>query len=222
MQNAERSAKSADEAIELALADLGVGRDQVIIEVLSEGRSGILGIGAEEARVRVSFLDDIISESPQDELTSSSKEVLETILKALGLPTTVNIKSPSTYGMTDGQVSCVLDIQGEDLGILIGRRGKTLFSLQYLVNLILSKRLRSRVKVFVDVESYRLRRQASLKTLALRMADQVRTTRRGVTLEAMPPHERRIVHLALQDNAYVVTESIGEGEDRKVNITLRN
>lgn len=222
MQNAERSAKSADEAIELALADLGVRRDQVIIEVLSEGRSGILGIGAEEARVRVSLLDDIISESPQDELTSSSKEVLETILKALGLPTTVNIKSPSTYGMTDGQVSCVLDIQGEDLGILIGRRGKTLFSLQYLVNLILSKRLRSRVKVFVDVEGYRLRRQASLKALALRMADQVRANRRGITLEAMPPHERRIVHLALQDNAYVVTESIGEGDNRKVNITLRN
>ena len=222
MQNAERSAKSADEAIELALADLGVGRDQVIIEVLSEGRSGILGIGAEEARVRVSLLDDIISESPQDELTSSSKEVLETILKALGLPTTVNIKSPSTYGMTDGQVTCVLDIQGEDLGILIGRRGKTLFSLQYLVNLILSKRLRSRVKVFVDVEGYRLRRQASLKALALRMADQVRANRRGITLEAMPPHERRIVHLALQDNPYVVTESIGEGDDRKVNITLRN
>lgn len=222
MQNAERSAKSADEAIELALADLGVGRDQVIIEVLSEGRSGILGIGAEEARVRVSLLDDIISESPQDELTSSSKEVLETILKALGLPTTVNIKSPSTYGMTDGQVSCVLDIQGEDLGILIGRRGKTLFSLQYLVNLILSKRLRSRVKVFVDVEGYRLRRQASLKALALRMADQVRATRMGITLEAMPPHERRIVHLALQDNAYVVTESIGEGDNRKVNITPRN
>lgn len=222
MQNAERSAKSADEAIELALADLGVGRDQVIIEVLSEGRSGILGIGAEEARVRVSLLDDIISESPQDELTSSSKEVLETILKALGLPTTVNIKSPSTYGMTDGQVSCVLDIQGEDLGILIGRRGKTLFSLQYLVNLILSKRLRSRVKVFVDVEGYRLRRQASLKALALRMADQVRATRMGIILEAMPPHERRIVHLALQDNAYVVTESIGEGDNRKVNITPRN
>lgn len=222
MQNAERSAKSADEAIELALADLGVGRDQVMIEVLSEGRSGILGIGAEEARVRVSLLDDIISESPQDELTSSGKEVLETILKALGLPTTVNIKSPSTYGMTDGQVSCVLDIQGEDLGILIGRRGKTLFSLQYLVNLILSKRLRSRVKVFVDVEGYRLRRQASLKALALRMADQVRATRMGIILEAMPPHERRIVHLALQDNAYVVTESIGEGDNRKVNITLRN
>jgi spoIIIJ-associated protein len=222
MQNAERSAKSADEAIELALADLGVGRDQVMIEVLSEGRSGILGIGAEEARVRVSLRDDNILDIPQDELTSSSKEVLETILKALGLPTTVNIKSPSAYGMTDGQVSCVLDIQGEDLGILIGRRGKTLFSLQYLVNLILSKRLRSRVKVFVDVEGYRLRRQASLKALALRMADQVQATRRGVTLEAMPPHERRIVHLTLQDNRHVVTESIGEGDNRKVNITLRN
>jgi len=224
MRSTERSARTTGEAIELALAELGIGRDQADVEVLSEGRSGILGIGAEEARVRVTVREEPkqeqaepgVSTQTQEDIASSGKEVLEQILGYLGLETTVEAHSPSSYGMTEGQVSGVLDIQGPDLGILIGRRGKTLFALQYLVNLILSKRCRSRVKVFVDVEGYRRRRQDSLKALALRMADQVSSSGQKVTLEAMPPHERRIVHLTLQSHPQVVTESIGEGESRKV------
>ena len=222
MRSTERSARTTGEAIELALAELGVGRDQADIEVLSEGRSGILGIGAEEARVRVTVREQQEqaeaggTAQTQEDIASSGKEVLEQILGFLGLETTVEAHSPAAYGMTEGQVSGVLDIQGPDLGILIGRRGKTLFALQYLVNLILSKRCRSRVKVFVDVEGYRRRRQDSLKALALRMADQVRSSGQKVTLEAMPPHERRIVHLALQSHPHVLTESFGEGENRKV------
>ncbi len=256
MRSTERSAKTTTEAVELALAELGADRDQVDVEVLSEGRSGILGIGSEVARVRVTLKDDhaspitaanatgpvVLKGRPgvtdgrasastdanatasailreQQDLAVSGREVLEKILGSLGLQTSVEVKSPSTYGMMEGQVSCVLDIQGPDLGILIGRRGKTLFSLQYLVNLILSKRYRSRVKVFVDVEAYRLRRQDSLRSLALRMADQVRSSGQEITLEAMPPHERRIVHLALQSNPHVITESTGEGESRKVIIS---
>lgn len=256
MRSTERSAKTTTEAVELALAELGAGRDQVRVEVLSEGRSGILGIGSEVARVRVTLKDEHASPitagkatgptvlkgrsgvaddrasantdanatasataGEQQDLAVSGREILEKILRSLGIQASVEVKPPSTYGMMEGQVSCILDIQGPDLGILIGRRGKTLFSLQYLVNLILSKRYRSRVKVFVDVEAYRLRRQDSLRSLALRMADQVRVTGREVALEAMPPHERRIVHLALQSNPHVVTESMGEGEDRKVIIS---
>ena len=243
MQSLERNARTVDEAIELALAELGVERDQVSIEVLSEGRSGIWGIGAEEARVRVTLRDAgapatttirparsarpvaapaqdgstaAAAAAVQDSIGASGREVLEKILSFLGLETTVDLKAPSTYGMAEGQVSCVLDIEGPDLGLLIGRRGKTLFALQYLVNLILSKRYRTRVKIFVDVEGYRLRREDSLRSLAVRMADQVRSTGQSVTLEAMPPHERRIVHLALQASPHVLTESVGEGEDRKV------
>ncbi len=220
MRRTERSARTAAEAIELALAELGVSRDQVDIEILSEGRSGILGIGAEDARVRMTVLEvekpsTTVPES-QDDIAASGKEVLERILGCLELDATVEVRSALSYGMAEGQVSGVLDIEGSDLGILIGRRGKTLFALQYLVNLILSKRCRSRVKVFVDVEGYRRRRQDSLKALAERMAEQVRSTGRFVTLEAMPPHERRIVHLALQSHPDVVTESIGDGESRKV------
>ncbi|MDO8690051.1 MAG: RNA-binding cell elongation regulator Jag/EloR [Dehalococcoidia bacterium] len=220
MRRTERSARTAAEAIDLALAELGVIRDQVDIEILSEGRSGILGIGAEDARVRITVREveeptAILVESQAD-VAASGKEVLERILGCLELDATVEVRSALSYGIADGQVSGVLDIEGQDLGILIGRRGKTLFALQYLVNLILSKRCRSRVKVFVDVEGYRRRRQDALKALAERMAEQVRATGRSVTLEAMPPHERRIVHLALQSDPYVVTESIGEGESRKV------
>ncbi|MDP2661206.1 MAG: RNA-binding cell elongation regulator Jag/EloR [Dehalococcoidia bacterium] len=220
MRSTERSARTTGEAIDLALAELGVSRDQVDIEILSEGRSGILGIGAEVARVRMTVHEveeptGTVAES-QEDIAASGKEVLEHILGCLELDATVEVRSALSYGMAEGQVSGVLDIEGSDLGILIGRRGKTLFALQYLVNLILSKRCRSRVKVFVDVEGYRRRRQDSLKALAERMAEQVRTTGRFVTLEAMPPHERRIVHLALQSDPDVVTESIGEGESRKV------
>lgn len=234
MQSTERSAKTTNEAIELALAEMGAAKDEVIIEVLSEGRSGILGIGAEVARVRVTLKDESPPAlpfkartdavlggmaGPQEDLAASGREVLEKILGSIGLETSVEAKSLAAYGMAEGQVTCILDIQGPDLGILIGRRGKTLFSLQYLVNLILSKRYRSRVKVFVDVEGYRLRRQDSLRSLALRMAEQVRSSGREVTLESMPPHERRIVHLTLQSNPHVITESMGEGENRKVIIS---
>lgn len=230
MQSTEKSARTSNEAIELALAELRANRDDVIIEVLSEGRPGILGIGAEVARVRVTTRDDqppptsLTSPAPisHQDLAVSGQEVLEKILGSLGLDTSVQAKPPAAYGLPEGQVSCVLDIQGPDLGILIGRRGKTLFSLQYLVNLILSKRYRSRVKVFVDVEGYRLRRQDSLRSLALRMAEQVRSSGEVVTLEAMPPHERRIVHLALQSNPHVITESMGEGENRKVIISPKS
>ena len=165
MRKTEKSARTTSDAIELALAELGVARDEADIEVLSEGRSGILGIGAEEARVRVTIREPeevapVPSTATQSEdVVEAAKEVLERILGYLGLDTTVEIRSLSAYGIAEGQGSGVLDIQGPELGILIGRRGKTLFSLQYLVNLILSKRCRSRVKVFVDVDGDCRRRQ---------------------------------------------------------------
>ena len=109
-----------------------------------------------------------------------------------------------------------LDIKGEDLGILIGRRGETLSALQYLVNLIVSRRLKGRVGVVVDVEGYRQRRYESLRLLARRLGEQVKTTGRAVTLEPMPANERRIIHLELKDDPDLTTESMGQGEERKI------
>jgi spoIIIJ-associated protein len=120
-----------------------------------------------------------------------------------------------------GLAQAVLDVSGDDLGLLIGRRGQTLASLQYLVNLIVSRKLQSRASFGVDVEGYRRRREDSLKGLALRMADRVKTTGQSVTLEPMPANERRIVHLTLAGDPKVITVSIGEGEGRKVAITPR-
>jgi len=115
----------------------------------------------------------------------------------------------------------VLDVHGDDLGILIGRKGSTLASLQYLVNLIVHRRFKESAPFHLDVEEYRRRREEALRALAFRMAKRVRDTGRSVTLEPMPANERRIVHLALAQDPTVGTASVGEGESRKVAISLR-
>src|SRR5256886_4790491 len=115
------------------------------------------------------------------------------------------------------------NIQGinENLGLLIGRRGETLSALQLLVSLIVGHRTKRRLRIVVDAENYRLRREENLRSLALRVAQQVRNYRRSIALEAMPPHERRIVHIALAESRDISTESIGEGEERRVVISLK-
>jgi spoIIIJ-associated protein len=145
--------------------------------------------------------------------------VLENLLQLMGLEASVTPRPPETAGDGAGMIEVVYDIDGDDLGILIGRRGQTLLSLQYVLNLIVSKQTNRRVAFGVDVDGYRRRREEALVTLARRMASRVRGTGRSVTLEPMPPNERRIVHLALADDPAVMTVSIGEGEARKVAIT---
>jgi len=146
-------------------------------------------------------------------------DVLENLIRMLGLDASVTPREPETAGDGIGMIQAVLDIDGEDLGLLIGRRGQTLASLQYLLNLICSKKVGKRVSLGVDVDGYRRRREESLVSLAHRTASRVRSTGRSVTLEPMPPNERRIIHLALAEDANVVTVSIGEGEARKVAVT---
>ena len=145
--------------------------------------------------------------------------VLENLVQLMGLEATVTPREPETAGDGFGMIESVLDVEGEDLGILIGRRGQTLMSLQYVLNLILSKKTGRRVAYGVDVDGYRRRREEALVSLAKRTASRVRGTGRSVTLEPMPPNERRIVHMALADDPAVMTVSIGEGEARKVAIT---
>ncbi|MGB2856228.1 MAG: RNA-binding cell elongation regulator Jag/EloR, partial [Dehalococcoidia bacterium] len=176
----------------------------------------LFGLGSEEVRVRVTPLE-LLSDEDVD-VGGMAKGVLENLLDLTGITASV------TLGMEGGedQAAITLDIEGEDLGVLIGRRGETLSSLQYLVNLIISRHLKSRVGVAVDVEGYRQRRYESLRLLARRMADQVRSTGRSVTLESMPASERRIIHIELRDSPYVITQSIGQGEGRKIAILSRD
>ena len=216
MERVEISAKSEEEAVDIALAELGMSRSEVEVVVLKKGRGGLFGLGSEEVRVRVTPLE-LLSDEDVD-VGGMAKGVLENLLDLTGITASV------TLGMEGGgdQAVITLDIEGEDLGILIGRRGETLSSLQYLVNLIISRHLKSRVGVVVDVEGYRQRRYESLRFLARRMADQVRSTGRSVTLESMPAGERRIIHIELRDSPYVITQSIGQGEGRKIAILSRD
>ena len=145
--------------------------------------------------------------------------VLENLLRLMFVDAEVESRPPETAGDGVGMIEAVLDVSGDDLGILIGRRGSTLASLQYILNLIVGKQVGHRVSYGIDVDGYRRRREEALVSLARRMADRVRGTGRSVTLEPMPPNERRIVHITLAEDPEVMTVSIGEGEARKVAIT---
>ncbi len=226
MEGVEESGKTVDEAIGKALEKLGLDETEVEIEILSMGRSGILGIGADRARVLVRPKGGVAAPAPgaapsTGEDTDTAVEILERLLGLMNVDASIRVRAPETPGDGLGLVRAVLDVSGEDLGILIGRRGDTLSSLQFLVNLIVSRRLKARTAFGIDVEGYRRRREESLKGLALRMADRVKSTGQSITLEPMPPNERRIVHLALAKDPNVITVSIGEGESRKVAITPR-
>jgi spoIIIJ-associated protein len=238
MESVEVSAKSVDEAIDIALDELGLKRSQVDIEILSAGKPGLFGIGGEQARVRVTALEEgtarpmaepeemdfagpaVAAEVEVAELDSPEVELaaeyLNRFLELMSVEAEVTVRAPETPGDGLGRVSAVLDVEGEDLGLLIGRRGTTLAALQYMVNLIVSRQRDSRVLVSVDVEHYRRRREDSLYSLASRMADRVRRSGRSMTLEPMPPGERRIIHLALSEDQGVTTGSVGEGDRRKV------
>jgi spoIIIJ-associated protein len=207
-ESIEVSAKTVEEAIERALKQLSLTREEVEITVINKGRSGILGLGAEEAHIRVVPLVD-----KGGEPASAAKEVVDKLLTLIRVPAQVQPMSPPE-GV--GPDVIALNLSGPDLGILIGRRGQTLAALQYIANLILDHRLQTRQRLFLDVEGYRQRHYAALRTLALRMAEQVKATGQSAMLEPMPASERRIVHLALAEIPDVSTHSLGEGEARKV------
>jgi spoIIIJ-associated protein len=216
MESIEISAKTEDEAIAIALAELGLSRSEVEVVVVKKGKAGIFGFGSEEVRVKVTPLEQKLGEG--EDVAGMATAVLQDVLSLMNVPASVVLDQSGA-----GEAGNIpLDIKGEDLGILIGRRGETLSALQYVVNLIISRRLKTRVGVVVDVEGYRQRRYESLRLLAQRLAEQVKSTGRSVTLEPMPPNERRIIHLELKDSPNVTTQSIGEGEERKIAILLKS
>jgi spoIIIJ-associated protein len=268
VEGVEAEGRTVNEATDKALAELGLSREQVSVEVLSEGRPRLLGFGGEPARVLVTPLpiqpavpaprarrapraaappaaveqeeyeeEREEGEEGEEELPAALRRtagpaiaasaedveaavaVLQDLLRLMGIDATVTPREPETAGDGVGMIEAVLDVDGDDLGILIGRRGLTLASLQYVVNLVVAKKVNHRVSLGIDVDGYRRRREQALVSLAQRMADRVRGTGRSVTLEPMPPNERRIVHLALADDPAVMTVSIGEGDARKVAIT---
>lgn len=218
VESIEATGKNVDEAIENGLVDLDLERHEVAVEVLSEGRAGLFGIGGEPARVR---LTPVTFETPEGDDIAFVEETLETIFEMLDVDASVEMRPPETPGDGVGLVRAVADVTGDDLGVLIGRRGSTMASLQYIVNLMVSRRFKDQAPFTIDVEGYRRRREDSLQDLAFRMAEEVRESGRPVTLEAMPAYERRIIHLALAKDPTVATASIGEGDARKVRISTQ-
>ena len=206
METMEVTGKSVDEAIEIALEQLGANRDQVEIDVISEGKGGILGFGAEPARIRVLMLD------MPTELLPVSKLVLDNVMRNM------NVSASSAVSKNNDPQSDTIefDIEGEDSGLLIGRRGESLKALQFIVNLIVNRKTEGRV--ILDVEGYKERRYSSLRTLANRVAERVVNVGQSITLEPMTPNERRVIHMELSENNKVETESTGMGDQRKITI----
>ena len=237
-RSVEASGKDVDAAIAQGLAELGRTRDEVEIEVLSEGSRGLFGLGAEEARVRISVIEPRVVEKYVEEIEVEEEEkkvkelaapllekdfqqmargTLKELLAKMGIRAQVVIRQK--VDVEEGELPpVVLDIVGDDLGILIGRRGETLAALQYITRLMVSRKTRRWYPLVVDVEQYKVRRERSLRRLAQRMAERVSFSRQPIALEAMPAYERRIVHITLRDHPSVTTESVGEGDQRKVTI----
>lgn len=216
MEVIEISAATVEEAIEKAEAQLGLPRDRFEVEVISEGRSGVLGVGSRQASIRVTPItppEKARPEAVEQDVVMVVTEVVDELLELLGVRGTVEVLSD--------EIPLALDIKGDDLGILIGRRGQTLASLEYITKLIVAGRLKVWLPLEVDVAGYKQHRRDSLQRLALYVAEQVKSRRRAITMEPMPPDERRIVHITLADNPDVTTHSIGEGESRKVVIVPR-
>ena len=223
MKSLEISAKTVKEAIQQALDQLAVSREEVKVTILNEGRHGVLGLGAEEARVRVELVMPMSEkESAVAEVAEVAKDVLEALLTRMGVTASIEPQAGSiAEGEEEATAPIAFDIKGEDLGILIGRHGQTLSCLQYIVRLIVGHQTETWLPIVIDVEGYKQRRYEVLRTLALRIAEQVKAKGVPFTLEPMPAYERRITHLTLADHPDVTTQSIGDGEARKVVILLR-
>ncbi len=220
-------APTVDEAVAQGLSDLGLPEAAVEVEVLDSGSRGLLGIGGRQARVRLTIKSASSQAEPgatesatgqagqTSEVDLARKTVVE-LLEKMKVPATVEAKLGEMN--EEGNQPIQIDIHGNDLGVLIGRRAEILNALQYIVNLIVSKQVERWVQVVLDVEGYRARRERQLRQMAHRMADQALKTGRRQVLEPMSAGERRIIHMELRDNPSVTTQSIGEEPARKVTI----
>ncbi|NMC41244.1 MAG: protein jag [Bacteroidales bacterium] len=204
-QYIEQEGKTVEEAIELALDKMGTSRDQVKITVLNEGTKGLFGIGSKPFKVRVSLKEDN---------TTTPEGILRTILTEMGIESDVESRT------SEGNI--YLTIRTPNPGLLIGRRGITLNSLQYLVNCLVNRSSLVKRRIIIDAEQYRERRTEILTSLAHRLASKVKNTGQEVTVEPMNPQDRRVIHMALQDDDEIVTFSRGEGSFRRVVITTRD
>jgi spoIIIJ-associated protein len=244
----EKIAPTVEEAVAEGLTDLGLTAEAVDVEILDNGSRGLFGVGSRQARVRLTVKilspgsetglsqlattqakvsprldDDALAEVSEDafnvlddNLLFISRQTVAELLEKMKVPAHIEIR----YGDPDeeGQRPVLVDVQGDDLGVLIGRRAEILNALQYIVNLIVSKQVEHWVQVIIDVQGYRARHERQLRQMAQRMADQAMKAGRRQVLEPMSASDRRIIHLELRDHPSVTTQSVGEEPTRKVTI----
>ncbi|WP_418626865.1 RNA-binding cell elongation regulator Jag/EloR [Anaerosinus sp.] len=216
----EKTGKTVEDALRAALVELNTAEDCVNYEVLETPSKGFLGlIGSKPAKIRVT-LKEVEADSEVISIKQTSKPLdtailfLEEIFRGMNMRVDIEVKEA-----LDG---IVLDLHGEDLGILIGKHGQTLDALQYLTNLAANRDMsEEKVRISIDVENYRKRREETLYRLAMRLADKVKRTGDKITLEPMSRHERKVIHMALQDERRILTYSDGEEPFRKVVIALK-
>lgn len=207
MDMIEVSAKTVSDAITEACQKLGVTSDKLDYQVVEEGSSGFLGIGAKPAVIKAA-----VKKSSVEEV---ARAFLNDVFQAMNMEVVIDIK------YNEEEKSMDIELSGNEMGVLIGKRGQTLDSLQYLVSLVVNKESEEYIHVKVDTENYRQRRKETLENLAKNIAYKVKRTKRSVYLEPMNPYERRIIHSALQNDKYVTTHSEGEEPFRRVVVTLK-
>lgn len=206
MEFIEITAKTVDDAITDALLKLGTTSDQLDYEVIEKGSNGFLGIGSKPAVIRA---------RKKFQLEDHVRDFLEKVFDAMHMEVEMQIQNDEANHVID------VELKGKEMGVLIGKRGQTLDSLQYLTNLAVNKQSENYVKVKIDTEDYRKRRKDTLENLAKNIAYKVKRTKRPVSLEPMNPFERRVIHSALQNDKYVATHSEGEEPFRHVVVTLK-
>ena len=206
--------KNVDDAITKALVNFGVTSDKLEYEVVDKGSNGILGIGSRPAKINAKVKEEVIevASTPED-IQKVVVEFLDKVFKAMNLTVKINVD------VKDDSVD--IDLVGDDMGVLIGKRGQTLDSLQYLVSLVVNKKSDKYLRVKLDTENYRERRKETLENLAKNIAFKVKRTKRPVSLEPMNPYERRVIHSALQNDRYVTTKSEGDEPYRHVVVLLK-
>lgn len=206
MEFIEVSAKTISDAITEACQKLTVTSDKLEYEVVDEGSAGFLGLGSKPA---------VIKARVKSSVEDTAKDFLKDVFDAMDLTVVVNVK----YDEIDNSME--IDLSGDEMGVLIGKRGQTLDSLQYLVSLVVNKNVENYIRVKVDTENYRQRRKETLENLAKNISYKVKRTKRPVSLEPMNPYERRIIHSALQNDKYVTTHSEGDEPFRHVVVVLK-
>ncbi len=201
--------KTVEEAVTNAAVELGVPTTDVEYEVIEKGSAGIIGLFSKEAKIQARKKETVLT------VEDKVRDFLDKTFKAMGMEVEIKINYDEIESSLD------IDLAGEEMGLLIGKRGQTLDSLQYIVSLVINKNEDRYIKVKVDTEDYRNRRKATLESLAKNIAFKVKKTRSPISLEPMNPYERRIIHAALQGDRYITTKSEGEDPNRYVVVSLK-